>query len=398
MRCRLCHATGLDLVLDLGLQRPSGHFPSPGDPPRRPTPLQVHVCYQCGLAQLFHDIPPEQQFCGEYGYRSGLNEAMVEHLHLLATESLLLWNQGRRPQAILDIGCNDGTLLQQFPEVPVRIGIDPSPWLLECPDGITRWKGFFPEFAPTDRRFDLIFTVAMFYDLEEPLVAAQRIHQLLEPEGLWVCEVADWSTLVREHIWDGVCHEHLTYWTDGAMQQLAVAADLAIVSVQRNACNGGSVRYYLKHATRSHARALFQPAPTRIGYQMLQDGIKTLHGRLQDLLGRYARHGEVVHLYGASTKANVLLQACGIDARLAQAAAERSPTKVGRWTATGIPILDETTSRAVQPSAYLVGPWHFREAILRRERTYPHGGTRFIFPLPHLSSVSVESHQLSEVR
>lgn len=385
MTCRLCGGGDIESVADLGLQRPSGHFPGLGDPPRRGAPLHVVACRRCGLAQLTETLPPEQQFCGAYGYRSGVNETMVEHLAGLARHAVEL-RGGAEPRAVLDIGCNDGTLLRSFPGAFTRIGIDPSPWILEA-DGVGQWKGFFPEVSPTHLSFDLVLSVAMFYDIDDPVAAARRVRQLLAPDGVWVCEVADWSRLVAEGVWDGICHEHLTYWTDDAMLRLAGLAGLEVFSVTRNDCNGGSVRYAMRRAG-EHAPSQLHgtaPPPTAADLARFGERVAASARDIASTVRQYLERGQTVHLYGASTKANVVLQACGLGPAELACASERSPVKVGRTTATGVPIVSELDSRALRPDAYLVGPWHFRRAILRRELSAWHAGTDFVFPLPSVT-------------
>jgi hypothetical protein len=95
-----------------------------------------------------------------------------------------------------------------------------------------------------------------------------------------------------------------------------------------------------------------------------------------------------VHVYGASTKGNTILQWCGIDSRLVDVAAERNPEKFGASTlGTSIPIVSEEASRAMRPDYYLVLPWHFRSEILERERATIEAGTALVFPLPSIEIV-----------
>ena len=66
-------------------------------------------------------------------------------------------------------------------------------------------------------------------------------------------------------------------------------------------------------------------------------------------------------------------------------AAERNPDKFGAMTVgTGIPIISEEESRAMNPDYYLVLPWHFRDEFLEREQASLKKGIGFIFPLPKI--------------
>ena len=219
------------------------------------------------------------------------------------------------------------------PKSGLLFGIDPGPWLdLAAATGVHALRGFFPALSPDGERFDLVFTVAMFYDLDAPLAAATRIAALLAPGGRWICEVADWPRCVREGIWDGICHEHLTYWTPPAMRTLAAAVGLEILAIEPTDANGGSVRYVIGQGHPQPAAAELPPPDYPAFRRAVAESIWAIRGTV---LTR-ATQGDVVHLYGASTKGNVLLQACGLGPESLPLAAERSPHKVGTTTATGI--------------------------------------------------------------
>jgi len=118
-------------------------------------------------------------------------------------------------------------------------------------------------------------------------------------------------------------------------------------------------------------------------YKTFQDRINVHREELTSLLRRLKKEGQKIHIYGASTKGNTILQWCGIDNRIIDFAAERNPDKYGASTlGTEIPIISEAESRAMNPDYYLVLPWHFKEEFIEREREMLKKGTGFIFPLP----------------
>ena len=66
-------------------------------------------------------MPPEVLY-SSYWYRSGTNNTMRTHLRQLAEEAAALL---AKPAAtVLDIGCNDGTLLNNYPRSFARFGVD----------------------------------------------------------------------------------------------------------------------------------------------------------------------------------------------------------------------------------------------------------------------------------
>src|SRR5215207_7540683 len=131
--CRICGSPHLAPVLSLGDQRIAGAFAEPGggEPVRRAIPVDLVRCDMtvdqdaCGLIQLRHTVPGSILY-QSYWYRSGVNRTMTENLHSIAqaTETLTELTPG---DLVVDIGCNDGTLLDGYSSRQLRfLGFDPS--------------------------------------------------------------------------------------------------------------------------------------------------------------------------------------------------------------------------------------------------------------------------------
>ncbi len=209
-------------------------------------------------------------------------------------------------------------------------------------------------------------------------------------------------TMLRQNAMDTICHEHQEYYSLAVLDFIMRRAGLRVFAAELNDINGGSIRCCVTHAGSEHydrpaARAFLTElrlSEFELGldsgepYAAFQARILALRGELRSLLVSLKHEGKTVHVYGASTKGNVLLQWCGIDRGLVECAADRNPQKHGaRTIGTEIPIVSETESRAMKPDYYLVLPWHFRDEFLRRERETIRGGTKMIFPLPKLEII-----------
>jgi len=124
-----------------------------------------------------------------------------------------------------------------------------------------------------------------------------------------------------------------------------------------------------------------------------QERIDRLKEELNRTLFEIRARGERIHLYGASTKGNVLLQWYGINRVIVDCAADRNPQKEGAATiGTDIPIVSEEASRAAKPDYYLVLPWHFKKEFLERERDTILAGTKMIFPLPEVEIITKDNY------
>jgi len=409
--CRICKSSALTKVIDLGDQYLQGSFVKPNRqlPPMRKMPTSLVRCdptrdeKACGLLQMEYTVPPEVLY-SVYWYRSGTNATMRNHLAGIAQEAAALLD---RPAArVLDIGCNDGTLLSAYPKSFVKLGIDPSDIASEVPADVTVVRDLFPSqelFNLLDQNTcDIVTSIAMFYDLEDPIAFAQGIKRVLSPEGLWCFEMSYMPTMLSMTSYDTICHEHLEYYSLAVIEYILREAGLRLVNATLNVSNGGSLRCYATQAANlrykrdeftGNIKGLRQQEfdlelDTDKPYRHFQERADVHREELLGMLKKLRAEGKRVHVYGASTKGNTILQWCGIDGRLIDCAAERNPDKFGaRTLGTDIPIVSEEESRAAKPDYYLVLPWHFRPEIVERESAALAAGVGLIFPLPKIEVV-----------
>ena len=357
----------------------------------------------CGLLQMEYSVPPAILYAA-YWYRSGTNQTMRSHLKTIVDDiqSMKPLSTGR----VLDIGCNDGTLLFLYPKGVQKFGVDPSDVAGEVGDGITVIQDLFPtpllSDVAGDKPFDVVTSIAMFYDLEDPVAFARNVRDVLAPDGLWVFEMSYLPSMLRQNSYDTICHEHLEYYTLAVVENILRRIDMKVVRASLNSINGGSIRCFAAHAANRafdssvHRRELqglqqseFDLAlDTSAPYTGFQRRIEEERDKLRALLLDLKAKGKRIHVYGASTKGNTLLQWCGIDSTIVECAADRNPDKHGAFTlGTGIPIVSEEQSRSKKPDYYLVLPWHFKAEFLQREKASLDQGTKFIFPLPNIEIV-----------
>jgi SAM-dependent methyltransferase len=409
--CRVCGSSALTKVIDLGEQYLQGSFVKPGKelPPTRRIPCTLVRCdptrdeHACGLLQMEHTVPPEILYSA-YWYRSGTNDTMRNHLRTIAEEATAL--VAKPATRVLDIGCNDGTLLSSYPADFEKFGIDPSDVTREIGGDITVIQDIFPSAELLkrldNRRCDVITSIAMFYDLEEPVAFTRGIKSVLAPEGLWIFEMSYMPMMLQMNSYDTICHEHLEYYSLANIEHILKQAGMKVFNVSINNINGGSLRCYATHAENfsyrkdeflQNIKTMRQQEfdlelDTDKPYKHFQDRINVHREELIKVLKDLKKQGKRIHIYGASTKGNTILQWCGIDNRVVDVAAERNPDKYGaRTLGTDIPIVSEAESRAMNPDYYLVLPWHFKEEFVRRESEALARGIGLIFPLPNIEIV-----------
>lgn len=404
-RCRVSGSRDLLTVLNLGEQALTGVFPSTADAGVTRGPLELVWCPECGLLQLAHSYDPGEMYGSDYGYRSGLNRSMIDHLSQ-KTRFLSSFSGLGRGDLVLDIGSNDGTLLRSYAVEGIeRIGIDPTAEKFReyYPDDVTVVPTFFSESAfqqaSEGRKAKVITSIAMFYDLEDPVAFAQEVAGALADDGVWHMEQSYMPSMLRMNSYDTVCHEHIEYYSLGALLRIVDQAELEVLDVVMNGVNGGSFAVTIaKRSSRfTPNRAVIDwllSQEAKLGldtprpYRDFEERVFRHRSDLQALIRALNQDGKKVFGYGASTKGNVLLQFCGLTARDIPCIADVNPSKHGCYTpGTGIPIVSEEEARARKPDYFLVLPWHFKTGILEREKEFLAGGGRMIFPFPEIEIV-----------
>lgn len=409
-RCRICGNTHLVGLLELGSQRLTGLFPAPGEPEPSEGPLELIKCHggseACGLVQLRHSFAAEEMYGDNYGYRSSLNRSMVTHLRGIV-ERLQAAVTLQPGDVVLDIGSNDGTLLSCYPSHGLElIGVDPTSRKFAdyYPAHIQRVEALFPSDELRDlldgRRAKIVTSIAMVYDLEDPVGFFRHVAQVLADDGLWLLEQSYLPSMLAANAYDTICHEHLEYYGLSQIEHLAARAGLRILDVTLSDANGGSFAVVVCQESAPYPGP--SPAVAELEKQELAlelDGLRPFaefrerveaqRAELLALLRRLAAEGKRVLGYGASTKGNVILQYCGITPDLLPCIAEINEDKFGKTTpGTRIPIVSEAEARAQKPDHFLVFPWHFRANLIAREAEFLKDGGKLIFPLPRVEIVA----------
>lgn len=402
-RCRICGNPNLVPVVNLGQQMLTGVFPRSREVQVTVGPLELVKCHgtasdSCGLLQLGHSYDLSEMYGENYGYRSGLNASMVQHLHGKVKRILSIAGL-QDGDLVIDIGSNDGTTLSAYPARRyVLIGVDPTgdKFRRYYPAHATLIPDFFSREVIArlhgERRAKVITSFSMFYDLEQPLEFMREIYDSLDDEGLWIFEQSYMPTMLETNAYDTICQEHLEYYALRQIKWMADRVGFKIVDVEFNDINGGSfsvtaakrdssfpVALDLDHLLQDEDHRHLAQLET---YRAFAGRVEAVRAELRRFLSDAKRQGKRTCGLGASTKGNVILQYCGITPHELECIGEVNSDKFGCFTpGTYIPILPEDEVLAMQPDYVLVLPWHFRRFF---EASPKFRGLRLVYPLPQL--------------
>jgi len=305
---------------------------------------------------------------------------------------------------IIDVGCNDGTLLRSYNKPGLRlVGFEPAENLVPDASKGTYW--IFNDFFSGEvfrKKFDgekakIITCAAMFYDLEKPNIFVNDVVDCLAPDGVWIVQQNYLGTMLEKNGFDNIGHEHLEYYSLSTMQKLLKRHGLEIFDVETNDVNGGSFRTYACHRGKFEVKEAVSALEQREKRMQLNSSrvyhnfaarIRKIKSDLDKLVRQEVKRGKTVYVYGASNRGNTILQYCGLDHRLIRKATDANPDKWGRATVgTEIPIVSKEEARRDRPDYFLILPHHFLKEIKREEKDYLESGGKFIVPLPEVRTI-----------
>lgn len=408
-QCRVCGSRQLAFILSLGSIYVSDFVTERTVPAEETYPLELVLCDAeqggCGLLQLQHTVDPSKMYAFYY-YHSGTNALMCRALGDITREAERRADL-KKGDIVLDIGCNDGTLLRSYRKKGLkRVGFDPAKNLVpEARLGTTQIINDYFHLEAFNQNFHgkkakVITSIAMFYDLDDPNLFVSDLAQCLDEQGVWIVQMSYLPLMLEQNAFDNICHEHLEYYSMTSLENLLKRHNLKAVDVRLNDVNGGSFRVCVQHLSQPATSAglarvkqlLGKEAKQRLSdketYFKFASRVESVRRDIYEFIHRETKKNKTVYVYGASTKGNTLLQYFNLDHQLIKAAAERNPDKFGKKTVgTLIPIVSEEEARRDRPDYFLVLPWHFLKEFLNREKKFIKSGGRFIVPLPQMKII-----------
>lgn len=392
--CGSCQDDALIQVLDLGTSPLADDFPASPDVVQKRYPLGLFRCYSCGLVQLTEVVPDEELWAGDYGFYTGSSWVAVQHQKTYAE-----WVMRDYPRlcklGVLEIACNDGTMLRHFHEAGYpSLGIDPAagPVANARDQGLEVLQEGFSSAAAlrivVERGHQGVViannVIAHVADLND---FVEGLSLVLHSHGVAIVEFQYVVDLITGNQFDHVYHEHRQFFSLTSLKNTLQRHGLSPFSVKQTSPQGGSLRvviardrfwdHSVNHLLRDEG--WLNQSHCLDGLQGRADRIRS---RLRTMLYQYKHEGKRVAGYGASAKSTTLLNFCNIGPDLIQYIVDTTPTKHGRYTpGTGIPIISPTADSR-SPDVYVMFVWNYLPEVMRRETLFASQGGRWLVPIP----------------
>ena len=408
MNCKNCKKRKLKKILDIGSQPISSVYYKKKQNKLKSYSLNLYKCQACDLVQFSKLAPLDDMYGTTYGYRTSLSKYMVDHMKK-KYNFLIKSNYLKNKSSILDIGSNDGTFLNFFAKKGHKMdlfGIDPSS---------VKFKKFYDKkinlvsdyFSKNkidkyylNKKFNLVTSFAMFYDIEDPNSFTKDIANILKKDGIWISEFSYFPLLLKNLTYDQICHEHVTYYTLTTFKKIADKNGFKIIDFSFNEINGGSIEVICakkksKHKSKTKKIKEILDDEKKINdqsYINLKNRIENTKNILLTLLSNINKN-EIIG-YGASTKGNIVLNHCNINDTHLKYICDANPYKFNRYTpGSNIKIISKEEMRKKRPKYLLVLIWSFRSEVIKQEIDFIKKGGKLIFHLPMLHIINKKNYK-----
>ena len=396
--CRSCGHTDLNTILSLG------HTPLANallradqlDEPENTYPLDLAFCPNCRLVQITETVPPETLF-SDYPYFSSFSETMLRHAEELVTQLIRDRSLHSAPDSrVVEIASNDGYLLQYYKRALIDVlGIEPAANVAAVAERnqIPTIKQFFTEeLAQQLPRADVVHAHNVLAHVPDLNGFVRGLRTVMKDDGIAVIEVPYVKEMIDCCEFDTIYHEHLSYFSLTALNNLFTRNNLNIYRVERLPIHGGTLRIYVSRnqsPDQSVEAMLHNEASWDLGfYTNFSNAVERLRTDLVSLLRQLKSQHKRIAVYGASAKGSTLLNYCRIGSEMLDYVVDRSTVKQGLHTpGTHLKIHAPEQLLADMPDYVLLLTWNFADEILEQQSEYRRRGGRFIIPIPSVKVV-----------
>ncbi|WP_395340350.1 class I SAM-dependent methyltransferase [Ningiella sp. W23] len=404
--CMSCSQNRVVEFIDLGIQPSGNAFISPNESIEKEPqfPLRMGVCKNCWQVQLLDHIDKNLLF-DDHPYLTGTNQPMVEHFHTLSVKLANDYSL-TRSDLVLDIGCNDGTFLNQFDSQGMStIGVEPSTRISEMAreQGHVVINKFWnsdtaASFNQLNVKPKLITAMSVFYHVSNLHDFLDGIELVMSSRSVFVIQAVSLLSLLSKNQFDHFYHEHTCIHSLSSLNNILKKHNLKVIDIEDVDVHGGSFiaslalnnsDYEISEKVTKYAQKELDEGLKDIGtYMSFGQRAKDIASHLKQLLIELNAQDEVIFGLGAPLKSSTFLNFADIDSSLIACLTEVNELKIGKLSpGKHIPVVDEKAIDK-EPDYYVVFAWNYLEYLMMKKKAFLNAGGKFIVPFPNLRIVS----------
>lgn len=355
------------------------------------------------LFQLTNFPDPKKMFDENYAFFSGTSKYMKSHFEKFADQIKFKVQPVSKKKKVIEIGCNDGIMLQNFIDNQEyeHLGIEPSRnvYKVAKEKNLNVINEFFSydltnKLEKYKRQTDIICAANVICHVPNILDLFKGVENLLDKKGLFVFEEPYLGDVINKVSYDQIYDEHVYLFSVISVQNISDLFGLEIVDVDHQTTHGGSMRYFIGRKNEHEIRPNFKKY---VNYEKIKglDNLETYvefkknceksKNRLLSILKSYKDQNKKVSGYAATSKSTTILNYCNIGPDLVECIYDSTPIKINRFSpGKHIPIKDHRFFSKDNPNVALLFGWNHKDEILNKEKKYIDNGGKWISHIENL--------------
>jgi SAM-dependent methyltransferase len=340
-------------------------------------PLGCNLCIECGHVQLSYFVDPELIY-SEYIYVTSDSLGLDQHFQSYA-DDLLSYIRSDTPKTILEIGCNDGTLLEKLCQAGNRgIGLDPAeyPLRIAAGKGLTVVQDYFStesskKIMNSYGSMDVIIANNVLANVENLNEVFECFREIISTDGVIVFETGYLEHIVTKKVIDNIHHEHIDYFSVTPLIRFLKKFDLYIDRLIINESKGSSIRVFAKLGPTS----LTPASVSAVAFSEVSDGYFELSSyadlnleidreslRIKKFIELNRTLGRQVVGYGAAIGSTTLILALDLENEF-DYLVDDNPRRAGKYSpGAGIPVKNVGELSNAE-CAVIILAWRYEKSI-----------------------------------
>lgn len=412
--CSFCDSNSMTKIIDFGEMALAGAFLKPEQfDDEKFYPMRLYFCNDCYGVQIVDKVDAGVLF-ENYFYFSSSIQTLRDHFKSYAEEVTSRFINTPESSTVVEFGCNDGVLLSPLADQNINtlIGVDPAGNVVNTIDDsrIKIINDYFNEDVAKNivseyGKADMVVANNVYAHISDMQGITRAIESVLDDDGVFIFEVHYLGKIINDYQYDMIYHEHIYYHSLLSLENHFARYSMMVFDVKAVPIHAGSMRFYVCKKGSAHSRNVseqvkelrneelengFHKAET---YSRFADDIADKKNRLIELLKSIKDKGETVVGYGASGRANTMIQYCGIDHDLMEYMIDDAPAKNGYYTPGSHFLIQPNSAlqQSPQPDYLLIFAWSFFKEIANRNSAYLENGGKMIIPLPDVKILEEET-------
>ena len=347
------------------------------------------------LVSILNTVPKEMMFNKDYPYKSSESLTMRDAFKILSNKIKKTF----KPQAILEIGSNDGAFIKNFNKKKV-IGVEPCKNLAN----ITKRKGYktYSEYWNTDlakritkkRKVDLIYSANTLSHIKNFSEIFKAIELSLSKNGILILEDPSLLECIKKVAYDQFYCEHIYVFSTIALQKILRKFGLVIFNIENTKTHGGSNRYFIKKKINTKFRINKKvnkniKLEKRFGlhklitYKKFARKVFTSKNKLCKIFINLRSKNKKIIGYGATAKSCTVLNYCKINKKDIDFFYDTTSFKINKYLpGSKIKIKKYKKLNRNEADFVFLGAWNFKEEIFKKEKEFIKRGGKFITHIP----------------